>query len=152
MFPCVMPIFVSVRIYHLPDPTQVFQDVTAIVSSLIWLFSIAVNSHFAYLLIMGWSMKLRQLVEWELGGETKLLGETLLPMQLCSPKIPDDLISDRIRAAQMGRRHQLLLWSGHVTPCSVAYVSCRLHLQRWIVSRASNKQQGCSKQSWTRDT
>jgi hypothetical protein len=51
-------------------------------------------------------MNVKQSVEKDLGGETKVLEENLCQCH-CPPQIPDDLTRDRTQAAAMGSRPQL---------------------------------------------
>jgi hypothetical protein len=65
-------------------------------------------------------MSMKHLVEWELAGETEVLGKKPAPVPLCPPQISQYLFWDRTLAAAVGSRrltawamarsYQLLIW------------------------------------------
>jgi hypothetical protein len=62
------------------------------------------------MMMMMMMMILKQSAEWELAGETEVLGENLPPVPLCPPQIPHDVTQAKTRNAAMGSR-QLTGWA-----------------------------------------
>jgi hypothetical protein len=81
-------------------------------------------------------MSVEQSVEWELAGETELLGENLLQRHFVHHK--SHMTSDRTRAAGVGSR-QLTAWA--TARSSVKFIS--VSLQLWTATYSGPRSQPC---------
>jgi hypothetical protein len=61
------------------------------------------------MMMMMMMMSVEHSVEWELAEETEVLGENL-PMPICPPYVPHELIRDRTLAAAV-RSRRLTAWA-----------------------------------------